>query len=101
MRAVQWAAFAAAASWLVTFSACSCGGKDVRITEDAGENLVECVADTDCPLGQGCVEGRCVVGGDPAGVDAGWTCTQDSECPSGQVCLKSEGICIEPVIVDA
>lgn len=61
-----------AALLLTTFFGCS---------DDSG-GAQSCEVNTDCPLPQSCIEGRCRL-----------QCRRDADCPSGQRCNEEDAIC--------
>lgn len=63
----------------------ACGGS----TAGPGDGSVTCSEDSDCPVGQSCVEGICQT----LGGDQGVFCVADSDCPSGWTCLSNH--CVE------
>jgi len=71
---------------------CSCTPPPAQ-TEDAGSNLMpQCTTDTDCALGESCIESLCVV--PMSQMDGATGCIDDSECPMGERCLRSAGVCV-------
>src|SRR4051812_9281467 len=77
------------------FSGCRCG-TPASYTPDAGQADAgpRCGSDSDCPLGQACVGGRC---GLPVAPDASVpACVTFADCPVGQVCIPSTNTCYAP-----
>ena len=66
--------------WLLSFSmflvaGCTCQPKGPN-TEDSGDSTPTCVTETDCALGQSCIDGHCMT---PTVMDGSTGCTTDAE----------------------
>jgi len=74
---------------------CQCGVPD---TDDAGEDAIPCIVNSDCGEDAHCADGFCVDGLEPG------TCRGDEDCEGEEVCLFPEGsdvgACINPHACD-
>jgi hypothetical protein len=82
---------------LLVGSACNCGDPAAVGKPDGGpvvQEVVPCKANADCPFGQVCLAGQCVVPTALALSDAG-LCQTDQDCPDLRyVCAVSTGQCL-------